>query len=103
MGKVTLLVTLGAGAFCRKSRRGDTKGEEKDTKIHLGQGLQGRDADAGEFFRGTHQAPQSERSLGQRRGSWPETAASVPRTFDSTPAFDASLRQRDSKQPQVLE
>lgn len=46
MGKVTLLVTLGGGAFCRKSRRGDAKGEERDRKTHLGHGLQGRDAGA---------------------------------------------------------
>lgn len=54
-------------------------------------------------FRGTHQASRSERPLGQRRGPWSETAASAPRTFDSTPAFDSSLRKRDSKQPQALE
>lgn len=111
MDKVTLLAQrrrerLGAGSFCRKLRGGEAEGEGKGKKAHLGHRLQGRDADAGELFSRAHKASQFEKRLGQRRGSWSEIEASVPRTFDSIPSLVSSLRQgrqRDSEQPQRLE
>lgn len=52
-------------------------------------------------------ALQHGKSLGQRRGSWSEIAASVPITLHSIsiPSFASRLRQirqKNSKQPQVL-
>lgn len=84
---------MGAGTFYRKSSGRKTTRKEKGRRVHLGQELQGRGAEArGELSRDAHTAPRL-RVLTQRRGSWSEAAASVLSAFDSVPPSASSLRQ----------
>lgn len=66
--------------------RGGRRGREGQ-KGTPGPRVRGRDADARELFRGAHKASHFVKRLGQRRGSWSEMEANVPRTFDSIPSW----------------